>query len=1085
MPPQLDTEAALNGFLRRYLEDQENGGAEPLARYQTLFPGHDDAIAREYEALGAAGVEGGDDSGEIVGPYRVLRELGRGGQGVVDLAIDTRLGRRVALKRLTHLASLSPELVERFQREARIASRLDDPGICPVYEAGVDRGIPYIAMRHVEGTTLSRRIDEARGEPGRACISLPGPAGDPIAHIVRFFESVARSLHRAHEAGVVHRDVKPGNILVDRDGRGVLVDFGLARIQDVAGASAAATRTGDLFGTPAYMAPEQLTTAAPRADRRADVYALGVSLYECLTLRRPFEAPTREALYEAIRERDPSDPRQANPRVSAELKTVLDVALEKEPDRRYRTALALAEDLRRIADGEPILARSPTLTQRVARWTRRHRGFVAASFVVLALAVVALAVTTVLIAREQQRTEERALAERRLLYAANANLAYHAWRDGYLGRTVELLGSLRPAPGEEDLRGFEWYHLWSRIHHGLRDTLRAGGAPISAARLGRELWAVDSSGVVVAWDAGTRGRIGEWNVPAPAAPRAAGIRDDATRCAVVSKDGRLRVHELRAGAGPAVVLDAPVDPPTTWAAVAFAKAPSERVAASVGAAISVFEPGAPPRRFAVPPSSSPIDTVALSDDGELVAAGFVNGVVRVWEVATGAERAVCRGHRGQAIEVAFSPDGRRLATVGQDWSVRLWNSRTGAQDRSFEGHHGHVSALAYSPDGALLATSGGDGTLRIWSVESGAECTATRAAGATTLAFARDGLLLAGTGAGSVQAWTAAPEPAPFVVPTSGGEHIVHHFLPLFGVARDGSVVAAADGRGGIVRYDVVRRASDRIAPAKVEGAVARWDHDADDFVHEADGNDTGIAALAVAPSGGAVVVGDVAGDLALYDAGADAPRVRVAGHAGGVTAIAFAPDAAFVASAGRDGKLVLRDAATLAPLRDLETHGAVAALEFAADARRLAASYRREGNEVWDLSSGRSLARIPGPHGYGEGNSFTPDASRLFISRGWTLDVTRVADAFVERTIRGHSGGTYFAVAVAPDGKTAATGSMDRSVKLWQLSTGQELATLPFDTHVPHVAFDARGRWLVTWSCDGKLRFWPAATPDEVARHE
>jgi serine/threonine protein kinase len=230
----------------------------------------------------------------IIGPYRLISELGRGGQACVYLAEDTRLPRRVALKVFQSGLAASPSVLLRFQREAASLSRFDHPGICTVYETGEWRGISYIAMRLVDGETLARWITrrvkaKAGGEvPDRAALLEAGG----------LIERSARALHVAHEAGIVHRDIKPSNIMIAEGGEPVIVDFGLAR--DEESADPTLTRPGDVAGTPVYMSPEQIRGRRALVDRRSDVFSLGVMAYEALTLTLPFEAPTTPAVFQKI-----------------------------------------------------------------------------------------------------------------------------------------------------------------------------------------------------------------------------------------------------------------------------------------------------------------------------------------------------------------------------------------------------------------------------------------------------------------------------------------------------------------------------------------------------------------------------------------------------------------------------------------------------------------------------------------------------------------------------------------------------------------------------------------------------------------
>lgn len=358
--------------------------------------------------------------------YRIEAELGRGGQAVVFLAEDTRLARRVALKVFTATFAGDEAARARFRREAEVASRLDDPAICAVYDADVVGPTPYIAMRLVPGRTLRAWIDEARSARRRSrrdsSVDLPrrtssGARVSRLEAAIELIETVARALHVAHEAGLVHRDIKPGNVMVTPDGVPVVLDFGLAREQD---AGHTLTEDGAVVGTPAYMSPEQLLSARNRVDRRTDVYSLGVVLYECLTLEVPFDAETHQALFQSILSDEPTPPRRRNSGLSRDLEIVTLNALHKDRERRYATAAEFADDLRRVLDHQPIHARRTPWIVRMRHWVARHPARATAIAAGLAVALVTVGVRSSFQGDLSRFDDERVLNE--LIATADSSL---------------------------------------------------------------------------------------------------------------------------------------------------------------------------------------------------------------------------------------------------------------------------------------------------------------------------------------------------------------------------------------------------------------------------------------------------------------------------------------------------------------------------------------------------------------------------------------------------------------------------------------------------------------------------------------
>ena len=370
-----------------------------------------------------------------IGDFEILRELGRGGMGVVYEAVQVSLGRKVALKILSTGLGLTPQAVQRFQREAESAAKLHQTNIIPIYATGAQDGIHFYAMELIEGPSLDHVIRQMRGvEKGEPSNETPVPADgsdltvayDPTARdshsgstvwmssslssgaqyfdtVARLMAEVADALEYAHRHGVVHRDIKPANLLVAPEGRLSLNDFGLARVLEQPGMTA----TGEILGTPAYMSPEQLTAGRTPLDHRTDIYSLGATLYELLTLQRPFVGERRDQVLSQILHKDPRPPRSINKKVPVDLETICLKAMEKDPDRRYQTAGALAEDLRRYVNRFAISARRVGPTGRMLKWVRRHPGVTTG----ISCAFIALVIAG-FFANRANKSEQRRIAER-------------------------------------------------------------------------------------------------------------------------------------------------------------------------------------------------------------------------------------------------------------------------------------------------------------------------------------------------------------------------------------------------------------------------------------------------------------------------------------------------------------------------------------------------------------------------------------------------------------------------------------------------------------------------------------------------
>jgi hypothetical protein len=568
----------------------------------------------------------------VIPGYEVLGELGQGGMGVVYQARHLALKRLVALK-MIQTADPDDAYRARFLAEAEAVARLQHPNIVQIHAIGEYAGKPFLALEFVDGGSLRQKL---AGTPM------------PATEAAQLVETLARAMAVVHQRGLVHRDLKPANVLLTANGIPKVSDFGLVKLLDV---DTGQTQTGQIMGTPSYMAPEQARGQVQQIGPAADVYSLGAVLYETLTGRPPFRAATIAETLQQVREQDPVPPRRLLPSVPRDLETICLRCLAREPRQRYRSAAELADDLRRFLHGEPIRARPTGRVERAWKWARRHPA--RAALAGLSGLAVLLAVYLVtawqynaelsqknldldqarLEAEKLRRLAEEQRSQRyRYQHVAAVNALNGLWRDGYQFGVRDELARLAPQPGEEDLRGFEWFFL-QRMTEDLR--------LIETGTEGIRLLALAPQGGLVA----SGGR-----------------------------DRRVRLLDLASGRT-VRILDRHRLPIT-----ALAFSPDGKRLASVAS-----------------------DWERPGPDNE----------IKVWEVSTGREAASARASVGLFAAVAYSPDGRRLATGDLDGRVAIWETRTGARLLVLSGP-ARIVSVAFSSDGSRLASGAGDGQVRLW-----------------------------------------------------------------------------------------------------------------------------------------------------------------------------------------------------------------------------------------------------------------------------------------------------------------------------------------------------------------------------------
>jgi serine/threonine protein kinase/WD40 repeat protein len=905
---------------------------------------------------------------DCLGDYRLLREIGRGGMGVVYEAEQISLGRRVALKVLPFTATLDPKQRQRFKNEAQAAAHLHHPHIVPVHAVGCERGVHFYAMQLIDGRTVAAVIrerqrlagedaDEAPTGPPSArppapadADTQPGAATDPAVPggdwraVARLGIQAAEALDHAHQLGVVHRDVKPANLLLDARGDVWITDFGLAQFQSNPGPTA----TGDLVGTLRYMAPEQALARRGVVDHRTDVYALGATLYELLTLRPALPGAERVELLHRIAYTEPAPPRRLNPALPVELETIILKALAKAPEERYATAQELADDLRRLLEDRPIRARPPTPPQRLRRWARRHRSLavsLAVSAGLLLAGGTAVAVGCALhesaLSRQEQQAKREAEGQLYRALLANAEGLRLARKPGY---REQVLRDMHQAAGldvpEKDMsaiRAAVLACLGDPLGQGrVRGKLVARGKrppiPDAFADVVRQCPDPEHNAVAATPDGSLLGVAGRWGRVVLFDRDGRCLAEKASPLGAVydlefSRDGRFLAAGCEEGAAVWTVPDLGPHLSVRGGTVySVAVHRSGRLLATAGRQIELWSlASSRPVTHFDPPAYG--DRVEFSADGKYLLAVGGHGVA-AWPVTETPEKRCLDGHAGGVPCVAFSPDGTRLASVSKDRALRLWDAATGELRLSALAHRSALEAVAFSPDGALLATGDREGVIALWDGRTAAPL--VRVGGAAEpgpvwrLQFSATGRFLAAVGGNGVAVWERR---------TTGETvalcRVFHRPLPG---ALDGAVhpseteLVVLTGDGKLFAYDLrqgtdPRRLAARARPevrslefdaagkrllfVSPEGKLALWDWETDMPARQ---TDEPAAHLAVGPGGRLVATTTPSRATVVYDLRAGAETLALPEEAGDVWGLAWSPDGARLAVGRSDGGVAVWD---------------------------------------------------------------------------------------------------------------------------------------------------------------------------------
>jgi serine/threonine protein kinase/WD40 repeat protein len=1147
VPSEFDpVEEVASSFLERY----RRGERTSLSEYARLHPELADQIRELFPALIA--VEELGSLGNLAGPppkldpsrhpvqlgeYRILREIGRGGMGIVYEAVQESLGRQVALKVLPFHGLMNPMHLERFRREARAVARLHHTNIVPVFGVGEHAGIHYYAMQFIHGQGLNEVLAEVKRlrmhkEPSPSPPSVAAsvaesllsgkftfssasggrqppvpcqqgadaprspsfrqsslssqPEAQYFRQVAQIGVQVAEALEYAHGEGVLHRDIKPSNLLLDISGRVWVTDFGLAKTDE----TEEMTDPGDIVGTLGYMAPERFQG---HADARSDVYGLGITLYELVTLQAAFFDTQRARLIEKVTHEEPPRPCKLDRKIPRDLETIILKAIAKEPAQRYPTAAALAEDLRRFVADRPIRARRAPLRERAWRWCRRNPAWAGLSGSVVGLLLV-IAVGSLLSAslfrKEAGKARQAERAARDKAYKALVAQAQAERWSGRPGRRLDSLQALQEAvelersldrDGKEllelrneaiacltlvDMRLEKTWQGIPAVHYAVafdtplqRYAYSDGKGTIKVCKLAdsQEISSLDGPGVPATelqfspdgrfLAAGYASRILVWGLP----ERRVRLQlshaflgfdwsADSRQLVVGRQDKSIGVYALPAGTE-LKRLTVGLEP------VRLAIDPSGLLvafSAQTHPAVQICEL-ASGRLVTELVAKDLLEHVDWAGDGRFLAAAGTDRNLYVWEVRDQhgrlsmprPEPVVLQGHESKPITVKFNHAADILASAGWEGTIRLWDPWTGKQLLSAAG----AWAFRFSPDDTRLASTLGGGKAGLWRIDAGSVCRALRGRSWRSdylwgVDFSPDGRLLASAGNQGVRLWDV--ELGTELGRVATGKHECVLFQP------DSSGLIAY-GPAGLRRWPI--QLQRRIA--KTTGPLAVWSAASPQTLHLPAPPSTNTRAC-FGPDGASLAFTDMSKDEALVlNLNSGSQKLRLGPHPKACF-ISMSPDGKWVATGHWKGAGVnVWDARAGTPVKEFAADEAVNVC-FSPDGHWLLAG-TTTAYSFWEVGSWRCVHRVPRYRATLPGRmAFTPDGALLAIaSSNHIVQLLDPATAEEVATLTSPDSLLVSWLCFSRDGSRLAVAAENHMLQLWDLQRiREELAAMGLNWH-------------------------------------
>lgn len=1057
--------------------------------------------------------------------FRVLRPHARGGLGEVFVASDDELHREVALKQIQDRHADDSASRARFMLEAEITGGLEHPGIVPVYGLGTYAdGRPYYAMRFIRGDSLEEAI--GRFHKADAASRDPGERTLELRQLLGRFIDVCNAIEYAHSRGVLHRDLKPGNIMLGKYGETLVVDWGLAKLAGRTGShsdltevslrpSAASgsspTEMGNAIGTPAYMSPEQADGRLDILGRASDVYSLGATLYTLLSGRRAFQGRTVEEVLRKVRAGDFQAPRQVKPQTPVALEAICLKAMSHAPENRYQSPRLLADDLEHWMADEPVAAQVESLAQRLSRFGRRHRAWVRAGAAAL-IVIAGVSLVAALLVNQQRKVAEeladqkeqlaiseksqreraetktieaeasaaRARAEkensRRQLYRADMLLVNRAWEDARVDQVVQLVERHEP---DKDLQGFEWHYHRRLLNSELR-TISGFDSAVEAVQFsadGRALISFDRVRGIGYWDSLTGQELR--SIKPPSSGGAQAIDPNGEWLAIPFRLGFKILNaengeELRFLEGhPKVVSNLTCSRDGRYLA-----------SISIDGMVKVWDTKSWDELRAFKGDARVVGCVSFNSTGTKLAFTVGPETLKIFDIESGNELQTLLGNqswRGSHFKtIAFSPDDRLLVSGGLDRTIRIWDTQSAKELQTIRGHLSSVSRVLFSPDGRQVVSASADKTIKFWDVATG-ECLRSLIGHETNVADASlspDGRRLASCGWDrTIKVWDAGADPKSL--------RLKGHSLKVeLAFSPDGRRLASAGA-------PIVEGARNQ-SPFNVRVKV--WHTESGEELLTLKDEIKVLRGLTYSSDGRRLITASGDGTIRHWDAMTgdelSATKVPAQFH----PSIAFGTDDRSLFAIDNDGVLVL-DIGNRTPPRNLKLQSDESrdiALALSRDGTRLATATRQGGISLIDPEAGKLLRTIPTPIDDFISLAFSPDRSRI----AWAGVRNRllVFDADTGEQVYSLEGGTVggiahdtYALTISPDGRRLAAAKFDGKVLIYDLQSGDEICLLTgHESNARSVVFSPDGRRLASGSQNGTILLWNAAplSADERMAH-